>query len=343
MNNHAFISLTFFCLFIPTLTISAQFKNSQQNEVGRIYNAETKTINFSGGETSIEIKLYGNEGNFSTRYSDQNSAKKKFSLFAKAGITNSKKFIDIDEFDFKENNGLLIGLSARWSFDDIYILKNQKPFQYETFIASIQYSYDKFNLYDPSTQITTKETPGKLELKFGWNHYCFRFKKVNNDYSHGTTIVFSLNGSYNPLAYNSSDLISFAEIDNDVITDGNVFAVKSFDGKYGMLDNGVQTAELALSLPILFDYKLEKFAYIFPVPYVSTEFFSFDKPMWNVGMALGFASKPIFGQRREDKDPKTTALRKFNNPSSLSIGVDWSKQGNQTSEPNFFITGNVSF
>ncbi|MEM9361473.1 MAG: hypothetical protein AAGA43_02510 [Bacteroidota bacterium] len=334
--------IQFYLICWLSLNVNAQFKNSEENEVGRIYNAETKAINFSGGETSFEIRVFKSEQDYDTRYSNQNSAKKKFAVFLKAGVTNSKEFIDIDEFDFKENNGLLLGANVRWSFDDVYILNNQSPFQYETFIASIQYSYDKFNLYNPNTQLITKETPQNLEIKFGWNHYFFLFKR-RNAFERGTVIITSLNGSLNPLSYNSNDLSNFSEIDDDVIADGNVFSTRSFDGKFGVLNDGVETAELAFSIPILFDYVPKNMPYIFPIPYISAEYFSFDKPRWNFGVSVGFSSKPIFGERRNGTDAKTTGVRKFNNPSSLTLGVDWTQQGNQGSKPNFFITGNVGF
>ena len=319
-----------------------QIQNSEQNVVGRIYNADTKSINFSGGETSFEVKICHDSIDYETRITKKKAAKKFWALFLKGGITNTKKFIDLDDFNFSENNGLLFGINGRISFKDVYLLDHQKPFQYETFIFSIQYSYDKFDLFDTNSQTIGQQTPDKLEISGGWNHYFFLYNL--DEHSRGTTIILSLNGAYNPIAYNSNSLLNFSEIDENAFVNNSVIVAKEFDGKYGILDNNVQTAELALSTPFLFDYEPPwGLPYVVPVPYISSEFFSYDKPKWNYGVALSFSSGKVFEKKVTSTNSKIDGTRKFNNPSSLVLGVDWSTQGDMGSKPNFFITGSISF
>lgn len=340
--NRCKLILFFAVLFMCLNTSAQQYKNSEENVVGRIYDGKTTALGFSGGETSLEIRVHYDSIDDFTRFTDKKAAKKFISVFLKGGITNAKKFVDLAKFDFRRSNGLLIGASARISFNDIYVLDHQRPFQYDTFILSVQYSYDKFDLFDPRSQTIANRSPSKLEINGGWNHYFFLFGGEN--FSRGTTLVMSLNAAFNPLTYNSSALSNFSKIDDKVFAENAIIVANEFDGKYGVLDTGIETAELALSIPILFDYTpLKKLPYVIPVPYVSSEFFSYNKPKWNAGMLFVFSSNVIMDVLKSDPDPKIDGKRKLNNPSSLSIGIDWTIQGESRSKPNVFLTGNISF
>ena len=321
-------------------SVFAQIKNSEENVVANIYNASVNSFEFSGGETTLQIKLTPSE--WSTSYVDKSNpnvqtAKKLHAIFIKAGITNTKKFIDLDKFDFKENNGLLFGLQYNYSFKEVFKRSdNSNPFSMFTASGGITYSYDKFNYYNQSTNEISKNSPSTLSANGNYNRYFFNYEKSF------FTLVVSLNAIYNLSTYNKDELINYAEVNNGTLN-ADIFATRSFDGKYGILDDKSKTGELAVSFPIIFDSQYSNLPHFVPVPYISYEFFSYSKPKLTSGFSIGLLSKNIFKKEAVNAEHNGAVTRIFNDPSFLSIGMDWTKQDGKSSSPNYFITGSIKF
>lgn len=274
-------------LSIPSFS---QIKNSDENTVLNLYNASANSFEFSGGETSVQVRV----ATLSTvrnpvENKDEISSIKHHRLFVKAGITNTKKFIDIDKFDFKENNGLSFGLIYKYSFDDIFLEDGGDTYNMYTVEAGANYSYDKFKFYNSDTGNISTETPGNISLNAGINQYFF---KLNRKF----IWALALNGTYNIRSYNKDKLINFAELDNGTVFNNNILAIKNFTGKTGNLIDDANSGEISLSIPFIPEYDLKNVPIIVPVPHIGYEFFSYEKPKMTAGLALGFLSKNLFSE-----------------------------------------------
>lgn len=326
------------CLgILTTIPTFAQIKNSEENSVLNLYNASANSFEFSGGETSVQVRV----ATISTvrnpvKDKDRISSIKYHRIFLKAGITNTKKFIDIDKFDFKENNGLAFGLIYKYSFDDIFLKENGDTYNMKTVEAGINYSYDKFKFYNSDTENISTETPGNVSLNAGLNQYFF---KLNRNF----IWAFALNATYNIRTYNKDKLINFAELDNGTVFNNNILAIKNFSGKTGNLIDDASSGEISLSIPFIPEYEIKNVPIIVPVPHIGYEFFSYEKPKMTAGLAVGFLAKNLFSKASPNAKFNQQLTRKFNNPSFLNIGIDWSVQDGISSKPNYFITGGIKF
>lgn len=325
----------------------AQITNSNEYNVLELYNAKASFFVLKGGEIAIDY----NVKNWNTDWwlkIDKDSitkkeiitARKNNALFVKAGLTNTKKFQNLNKFDFKKNNGLTFGVSFKHSFKEVYILsENKRPFNLGTFTINAQYSYDKFENFDPTSNTINKETPDVFALSGGVNRYFFNW---NCKYPH--TLVLALNAMASPKTYNKNSLTNFSELSSGTIVNGSVFTTSnsSFDGKFGIVENDVQTARISFSSGFVPENKLcEKLPYIVPVPHLSYDFFSYSKPKLTYGISIGFLTKALFDEAKKNDEGNST--RVFNSPSFLSIGVDGSNQDGKSSKPNYFISGAITF
>ena len=215
---------------------------------------------------------------------------------------------------------------------------NTNPFKLKSFFISLDYTRDKFNNFDPTSNSISKAKPDNLTLSSGYSLYIFNYKD-NAKFKY--SIVPTINAYANLIGYNESGLKNY-------ILNSNIQSVqniqfkgsKSFDGKYGTIDNSIQSFEISISSPLIPENRLFKgVPIISPIPYVSYKVIENSKPRLNGGFALSFLSKSLLDKERKQKGNST--YRKFNVPSFLMIGVDWNYQDGKGSSPNYFISGSI--
>lgn len=341
-------TLLFFAM-IFTVAAYSQFKNSDEKVIYSIDNAKVSSFKFAGGETAVEYNFSSSEQPFVLTGGNEVTAIKKNAWLAKVGLTNTKKFVDLDAFKFSEQ-GAVIGLSYLHSFDEVIRPTIGSEFNLWTYKVGVEFKFDNFNNYDPETTNADWKQPVTFSINASATRYFFHFDD-------GYTIAASFNGTYNPKTYNSSSLISFKDLDSAIVTPENVAVFKDVDGKYGTIDNDVSGGYLSLSLPVFFQYQPKKFyPYVVPVPYFSSQFLSSASPKYSAGIGIGIFAKSIFGPSKNTSiDAKTinpagdegiTTVtrnsRTFNSPPFLTIGIDKSFQSKETSY-NVFISGTITF
>ncbi len=180
---------------------------------------------------------------------------------------------------------------------------------------------DNFRLYDPVTQIDTKKRPSELSLLGNVTRYFFNYR-----------LGVALNGSYNFITYNKTALIGYKDISN-VIQDANVVAFKKFDGKYGTLEENINGGRISVAFPIFFKSKIlywKRAPYFSPAPYYNTRITKNLKPSHNVGVSFNF-----FGEKPFKDD-------KFSIPSSIGLGIDWTRTEGVWSKANVFLAGSIT-
>ncbi|WP_026933861.1 hypothetical protein [Christiangramia echinicola] len=343
MKNFILIIAIF---IFPTIDLTAQVKNSNEKVIAEFYDAKKKRVNLDGGKVSLDIKLFDWERGWIYSKSDTRSAIKNNAIFFKFGLTNTKDFFSLNNFDFENNNGLLFGLGFQHGFDRVFLNDdNEKnPLKLQANTISITYKYDKFNSIENSTSNISKATPSILTANIGHSWY-FWFYKNNYALKGGLVPTITLTG--NIIDYNKSELQNYIQSDNfSTINNYVITSNKSFDGKFGMIDETVRNVQLAFSLPFVPDYDFEWFPTLAPIPYASYLVDSNQKPILNGGIAIGFLGQPLLADKIEDYDGEGKVregkFRKFNVPSFLSVSVDWNYQNGQGSKPNYFITGTLA-
>lgn len=331
-----------FIFLIPSLMI-CQVINSNKTTVAQFYDGQVKTIEFNGGKVEGQFKL--GFLSWSTPYEyiknpEIKSAEKHNTLFINLGITNSSSFLNLNNFDFREKNGFVVGATFQHSFSEIYLAADTtryNPHKLKAWTISLSYQKDKFKNFDPVRDEIQTATPDKLLLKGGYSLYIFRYRdEVNFKYSW----IPSFNGEINILDYNSTKLQNYllnanSTTDADVIFTSNT----SFDGKYGTIENNISSANLSVSSPFVPESSFWKLPVLSPIPYAGVSIFEVDKPRWYAGIALGLLSSSLLNSDRKEKDGGI--YRKFNVPSFLTIGVDWNYQNSSGSKPNYFIAGSI--
>ena len=248
--------------------------------------------------------------------------------------------MNLNKFDFKENNGYIFGLTFQHSFSEIYLasdsLKNN-PHKLKSFTLSLDYQRDKFDNFNPENNLIDKATPNKLILKGACSLYNFNYKE-NARFKY--TWIPTLSSQVNIIGYNESNLQNYlingnlTNLNDIVFTDNSIF-----DGKYGVVDNNIKSAQISFSLPIVPDKSFLKLPIFSPIPYFSYEVFDNNKPRLNGGFGLGLLSSTIVDSKSIKKDGGV--YRKFNVPSFLTIGVDWNYQDGIGSKPNYFVSGSI--
>lgn len=341
-----------------------QFQNSAEKEVFSIDNADISKFEFSGGETALEYNFFHWEQKYRLKKPAgtvvEPTSQKFNGLTFKIGLTDAEKFINLNDFKLSKQ-GWLFGFNYIHSAKEIMKAPSASDyFNMWTFKFGVEFKFDKIESYDPARYSVVHEKPTTISLSGSATRYWFHF-------DHKLTLAFSVNGSYQPKTYNSTGLTNFKELGTDVTSSENVVAFKDFDGKFGRIDNSVSAGNLAISFPVFVDYKPTKFyPYVVPLPYVSVNALSTDKPRFHTGFGLGFFPKAIFElpdkeegtstdrtksiafKTINDQGVKETAVakkitRKFNSPSFLSFGMDWTFQGPRKSHPHYFVTGTITF
>ncbi|MCB0463972.1 MAG: hypothetical protein KDC81_14830 [Flavobacteriaceae bacterium] len=331
-----------FAFLIPSLAM-CQVVNSNKTTVAQFYDGQVKTIELNGGKVEGQFKLGFISWSRRYDYVEQpeiKSAEKHNTFFINLGITNSSSFLNLNDFDFKEKNGFVVGATYQHSFSEIYLAADTikyNPHRLKSWTVGLSYQQDKFKNFDPVSNNINTATPDKLILKGGFSLYHFRYRdEVGFKYSW----IPSINGQVNIVDYNSTKLQNYL-LNSNTATDGNVTFTSStsFDGKYGTIDNNISSANLSLSSPFVPETSFWKLPILSPIPYAGVSVFEEDKPRWNAGIALGLLSGSLLGSDRTTKDGGV--YRKFNVPSFLTIGVDWNYQDGIGSKPNYFITGSI--
>ncbi|WP_340202006.1 hypothetical protein [Ascidiimonas sp. W6] len=320
-----------------------QVINSNKTTVAQFYNAEVKTIELNGAKVQAQFKLGFLSWSDDYVYKNQpeiRSAQKHNTFFLNLGITNSSSFLNLNKFDFKENNGYVVGATYQHSFSEIYLAAdstNYNPHRLQSWTVSLNYQKDKFKNYNPETDEITTARPEQLILKGGYSLYKFKYRDTAK---FKFSWIPSINGQINIIDYNSTKLQNY--LLNDLGTeDGEVTFTSStnFSGKYGVIDNNVSSANLSISSPFVPEDSFWKLPILSPIPYAGVSVFDGDKPRWNAGIALGLLSGSLLDSERKEK--AGGIYRKFNVPSFLTIGVDWNYQNGIGSKPNYFITGSI--
>jgi hypothetical protein len=327
-------------LIFPLMAYS-QFQNSGEVEVYSIDNADISKIEISGGETSLEYNFYTWQRNYVlAALPAVPSAQFVNGLTFKVGLSDAEKFINLNDFKFSDQ-GFLVGFNYIHSVEQIF--ETAVPnhyFNIWTYKLGVEFKQDNFKNFDPLSLASKTEKPITFSINASATRYCFFFNQ-------NLALGFALNGTYLPKTYNSSNMLNFKELGPGVISSTTLVAFKDFDGKFGTIDNSVSGGNISFSVPIFIDYSPTKFyPYVVPVPYASAQYLSSDSPTYYGGFSLGFFPKAIFSAPTPKPVGAGGALqttRTFNSPAFLSFGVDWSVQGKDSSHPNYFVTGTISF
>ena len=331
-----------FILLMPSLVI-CQVVNSNKTTVAQFYDGQVKTVELNGGKVEGQFKLGFLSWDTDYEYVDHpeiKSAEKHNTFFINLGITNSSSFLNLNKFDFKEKNGIILGATFQHSFSEIYLATDTtdyNPHRLKSWTIGLSYQQDKFKNFDPVNDNIQTAKPDKLVLKGGYSIYHFRYRdEVDFKYSW----IPSINGQINIVDYNSTKLQNYL-LNSNGTTDGDVTFTSStgFDGKYGTIDNNISSANISISSPFVPESSFWKLPILSPIPYAGVSVFEGDKPRWNAGIALGLLSGSLLNSERKEKDGGV--YRKFNVPSFLTIGVDWNHQDGIGSKPNYFITGSI--
>lgn len=342
-------------IFITLYSICSysQLIDSNKNTFNEFYNGEVKSIELNGAKATVQFKLFNLKPS-RYKYTNQEeitSAVKNNAFFLNLGVTNTTTFLNLNKFDFKENNGFTAGFTYQHAFSKIFLAKEplkNNPHSLKSFFISLNYQQDKFNNYDPNVAKISKATPDKLLLTGGYSMFFFHYKD-NAKFKYA--LLPSLHGKIGLITYNEDQLQNYLLTSNTTEESNITFtSSSSFDGKYGVIDNAIQTAKLAFSLPfvpekpILSKYLKKRLPIISPIPYISYEYFNKGiRPRLNGGFALGFLSSSLVD--KSTKKPEAGEgggyFKAFNVPSFLQIGVDWNQQGDYSSKPNYFISGSI--
>lgn len=321
----------------------SQVVNSNKNTVGQFFDGQVKAIELNGGKVTGQFRLNFISWTVPYSYKKQTeitSAKKHNTFFINLGITNSSDFLNLNKFDFSENNGFVVGGTFQNAFSEVYLATdsiNKNPLPLRSWTVGINYQQDKFKNFDPTTEDITTATPDKLTLVGGWSRYKFKYRSsAKFKYSW----VFNMNTRINIVDYNSTELQNYilnsSSTDNGTIT---FTESTSFDGKFGVLENSATSASFSISSPFVPDKSFWNLPILSPIPYAEVSVFEGNGPRWNAGIALGLLSTSLLDKERKIDGNNTK--RKFKVPSFLTIGVDWNYQNSTGSKPNYFIAGSI--
>ena len=329
-------------LLLSSLIGYSQIVNSNKTTLAQFYNADVNRVELNGAKISTQFRLK----KWKTPYVYKNhpeikSAEKNNAVFFNLGATNTSSFLNLNKLDLKENNGYTLGIEFQHSFSEVYLSRdsiNTNPFKLKSFFISLDYTRDKFNNFDPTSNSISKAKPDNLTLSSGYSLYIFNYKD-NAKFKY--SIVPTINAYANLIGYNESGLKNYILNSNTQSVQNIQFkGSKSFDGKYGTIDNSIQSFEISISSPLIPENRLFKgVPIISPIPYVSYKVIENSKPRLNGGFALSFLSKSLLDKERKQKGNST--YRKFNVPSFLMIGVDWNYQDGKGSSPNYFISVSI--
>lgn len=345
--------LLVFILFI-SVSLNAQIVNSNEKTIGDFYNADVSQFTLNGGEVSLQFRLRDpkSETWFLKKSNPKiYSALKTRMLFLNVGLTNTKSFLNVNDFDF-ESVGFKAGVTYQSAFNAILVDNSGNPIVNKliTWKVGGDIQFDRFKNFDPATSQISNEMPLSISAKAGVNFYMF-----NPSFFKTGTVIPNFNVQVAPVTYNSGSLKNYI-LSSNTTSAGNVLFTKSssFDGKYGTLLNNNTSSFVSFSSPFIFDKKVFNTFYIAPTPHISWQTANGTKPIYNMGLALGFLNKPVKGNENlkdlkevkiYDKDTDKTIVvksRKFNVPSFLSFGVDWNYLGSNSGSPNYFITGSFT-
>jgi hypothetical protein len=335
-----------FIFYLCSFYSFSQIVNSNKNTINDFYDAQVKNVELNGAKATIQLRLK----KWTTPYTYVSqpaitSAVKNSAFFLNLGVTNTSTFLNLNKFDFKKNNGYTFGIAYQHAFNEIYLAStpaSQNPHQLQAFFLSLDYQMDKFENYDPTTSDIATATPDKVVLKGGYSLYKFKYR---DDAKFKFAWVPSLYGKINLIGYNEDKLQNYllnsstTQVDDIIFTGSTVF-----DGKYGVVDNDIKSAQISFSLPFVpdkpfIDLSFISLPIISPIPYVSYEVFDNNNPRINAGFALGLLSSSLLDAT---KTPKGGGIfQAFNVPSYLTIGVDWNNQGDYSSHPNYFVSGSI--
>lgn len=340
--------LPIYLLLFFSIVINAQIVNSNEKTIGEFYNADVNQFTLNAGKVELQFRLRKPSSTLWYRGDSptkQYTAKKTRMLFLDIGLTNTKSFLNVNDFDF-DAVGLKTGLTYQSSFNGIFIDDKGKILvnKLTTWRIGGAIQFDRFKNFDSKTTAISNESPVTINFKGGVNFYLF-----NPSYFKKGTIIPNFNVQLTPLTYNSGSLQNYM-LESSTTTNNNVVFTKnkSFDGKYGILENNSQASFVSFSSPFIFDKKILKTFYFAPIPHISWQTAAGNKPSYNLGLALGFLNKPIKGDEKtedlksEKVNGKQIKYRKFNVPSFLSFGIDWNYKGGKGGSPNYFITGSFS-
>lgn len=344
---------TILCALILTnFNLNAQIKNSEEKPVASFFNAASNRIEFSGGETSFKQRIGKWYGKFLGEGSKDTTAVKVTGLFFKIGITETKKFIDFDDFDFGEKNGFLGGMELVHSFDKIYKNKDFRTHDLITFKTGVTGSYKRVKVLDTLSGNIKNHSPLTVNLNASIGYFWFRWK------SSGIIGYPQLNIAYNVITYNEKELKGkFAQTESAIIEDDILIVDGGFDGVVGDYNNNVQVFDASFSFPWITEYDHKYIPNFMLSPYVSYQNFSYLKePAFNLGTSITVLGKSFFGKKTDVNQAKSSSknvnltdpvlnssFQAFKPPSFLTIGVDWGlKNGVKASKPNFYLSGSFN-
>lgn len=328
------ISLLFFIN-----TSYGQIKNSEEKNVASFFNAKSNRIELTGGETSFKQRIGKWYGTFLGKGTSDTSSVKVTGLFYQIGITETKKFIDIDNFDFGENNGILAGLEFIHSFDKIYKNKDFRTHDLITFKGGLNGSYKRVKVLDTISGNINSAAPFKLNVNASLGYFWFKWK-----YKH--LIAYpQLNVGYDIITYNEKELkAKFAKTDDAAINDGILIVNDSFDGVVGEYSNNAKVLDASFSFPWITEYN-HKFIPNFMIsPYASLQDYSYlDNTIYMLGTSITVLGKSFFSKEMNINDTNNSSYQDFKPPSFLTFGFDWGfKDGSKPSKPNFYLTGSFN-
>jgi hypothetical protein len=303
---------------------TAQVKNSNKMNVADFFDASSKRVTINKGEFNFQFRLWKDTLHYVSRgerikASDTikiRTAEKIQGLFLDGGFTNTKSFIDVDQFDLK-SVGYKLGVTYQHAFSKIYYHDSSytkiiypKLFAWK---VSLTGTLDRFDNYDPVKEEIDNVTPLRAGIDGNLSWYLFSNKSKWSFHA-----VPTLTARINFIDYNEMDnyLLNSNVSSNSQVT---FTSNSTFDGKYGTLENDFQTSYVAMSLPLISKQKTF-LTYLTPIPHFSWQTFGNKRPQLNTGMALGFLTQDIIGSdEKEDETINKDAFYKELGLSTLEM------------------------
>lgn len=326
--------LLFMLLFISI--IHGQLTNSQKITYASFYNASGSTINFTTKELSFEYFIKVDSTEYNGADSHTQTANKIHAIFPKIGITETDNFLKLNDLDFSEKNGFLIGVKYIYSVNEFfnYTKSKYRPQNIITGRFEITGKTKVVKVLDQSNNRISKENPFTLNVDGGLGTYLFWLNNYN-------IIMYpQINLGSDILTYNEKSLAGkFINSSLTNSTDGFIIVNDDFEGVVGEYKDNVQRYYAGASMPFLFDYQWKKIPKFMLTPYTGFVRYSYqDMAKYNLGGSVSFLSKNFI--KAEDEDGK----RELTNPSFLNFGIDWIFQDGKTpSKPNIYISGGINF
>ncbi|MDT0685588.1 hypothetical protein [Autumnicola psychrophila] len=363
-------------LFIFSINFSfGQLTNSAEFTYANFYNATSTNFNLNTSGATIEFLIDSTQLRYKGKVTGEITAEKINGHFIKFGLTETDKFLKLNDVNFEEKNGIQVGYSFVHSTNKFFDVENDvyRTNDLWTYKFDLTVGYKRLKVLNPISFKSSIEHPITGALEGGIGYYLFNWHRKN------MILYPQLNAGVDFVTYNKESLKRSFINSSDIENAGEfIVSSKSFQGAFGDYKNNVQTYYSSISLPLLFDYHWKYFPKIMLIPYSGVQKYSYIKnPTYNIGGSINLLAKnyiekpgktnkkllePYLQKIYDDPNISNEAKerirqnidssiqieennisRTLKNPTFLTFGVDWIFQEERNpSKPNFFISGGFS-